>query len=99
MFVLNFDALEDRLEIRFERIDSGCSRNYLMFGRSIFLRITLDLPEGLLEEAMYLTDTESKTAVIELALKELIRQTTIADLKKYRGKISLPIDLDTLRSR
>ena len=48
---------------------------------------------------MYLTSTESKTAVIELALEEVIRQATIADLKKYRGKISLPIDLDTLRSR
>ena len=63
------------------------------------MRITLDLPESLLEEAMYLTGTESKTAVIELALEELIRLATIADLKKYRGKISLPIDLDTLRSR
>ena len=27
-----FDALEDRLEVWFERIDSGFSRLYLMFG-------------------------------------------------------------------
>jgi hypothetical protein len=63
------------------------------------LRTTLDLPEDLLEEAMYLTDTGTKTAVIVLALEELVRRAKIAELKKYRGKISLPIDLDTLRSR
>ena len=63
------------------------------------MRTTLDLPEDLLDEAMNLTDTRTKTAVIVLALEELVRRNKIADLKKYRGKISLPIDLDTLRSR
>ena len=63
------------------------------------MRTTLDLPQDLLEEAMSLTDTGTKTAVIVLALEELIRRAKIVELKKYRGKISLPIDLDTLRSR
>jgi hypothetical protein len=36
---------------------------------------------------------------IILALKELIRKSTISNLKKYRGKINLEIDLDELRDR
>jgi len=63
------------------------------------MRTTLDLPEKLLNEAMQLTHTSTKTGVIVLALRELIRKSKIADLKKYRGKIDLEIDLDELRDR
>ena len=63
------------------------------------MRTTLDLPEKLLNDAMKITHTQTKTGVIVLALKELIRKSTIADLKKYRGKIDLEIDLDELRDR
>ena len=63
------------------------------------MRTTLDLPEKLLHEAMKLTRTGTKTGVIVLALRELIRKSKITDLKKYRGKIDLDIDLDELRDR
>ncbi|MEE9494531.1 MAG: type II toxin-antitoxin system VapB family antitoxin [Gammaproteobacteria bacterium] len=63
------------------------------------MRTTLDLPEKLLNEAMKLTRTGTKTGVIVLALRELIRKSKIANLKKYRGKIDLDIDLDELRDR
>ena len=63
------------------------------------VRTTLDLPQELLEEAMQLTHTNTKTAVIVMALEELIRRARISNLKKYRGKIQLDMDLDTLRSR
>jgi len=63
------------------------------------MRTTLNLPEKLLGEAMKLTRTNTKTGVIILALQELIRKSKIADLKKYRGKIDLDIDLDVLRDR
>ena len=63
------------------------------------MRTTLDLPEKLLYEAMKLTRTGTKTGVIVLALRELIRKSKITDLKKYRGKIDLDIDLDELRDR
>ncbi len=59
------------------------------------MRTTLDLPEKLLNEAMKITRTGTKTGVIVLALRELIRKSKIADLKKYRGKI----DLEELRDR
>ena len=38
------------------------------------MRTTLDLPENLLNEAMRVTHAETKTAVIVLALEELIRK-------------------------
>ncbi|MEW8626438.1 MAG: type II toxin-antitoxin system VapB family antitoxin [Candidatus Thiodiazotropha sp.] len=63
------------------------------------MRTTLDLPESLLNEAMKVTHTETKTAVIVKALEELIRKSKISGLKNYRGKIELEIDLDGLRDR
>jgi hypothetical protein len=63
------------------------------------MRTTLDLPEKLLNDAMKITHSGTKTGVIVLALKELIRKSKIAGLKKYRGKIDLDIDLDEIRDR
>ncbi len=63
------------------------------------MRTTLDLPENLISEAMKITHTETKTGVIVLALKELVRMKKISRLKKFKGKIDLDIDLDTIRGR
>jgi len=63
------------------------------------MRTTLDLPENLLIEAMKATHIETKTKVIITALEELIRKTQLSDLKKYKGKIDLDIDINQLRSR
>ena len=63
------------------------------------MRTTLNLPENLLNEAMRVTHAETKTAVIVLALEELIRESKISDLKKFKGKIELDIDLDNIRAR
>ena len=63
------------------------------------MRTTLDLPEKLLNEAMKATHTDTKTAVIIKALEELVRKSKIADIKKYKGKIDLDIDLDEIRGR
>ena len=57
-----------------------------------YMRTTLDLPEKLLNEAMKISHTGTKTGVIVLALKELIRKSKIAGLKKYRGKIDVSHD-------
>ena len=45
------------------------------------------------------THAETKTAVIVLALEELIRKSKISDLKKFKGKIELDINLDEIRVR
>ena len=63
------------------------------------MRTTLDLPENLLDEAMKITHTATKTGVIIKALEELVRKSKISDLKKYKGKVDLDIDLDELRGR
>ena len=63
------------------------------------MRTTLDLPEKLLKEAMKITHIDTKTGVIVRALEELIRKSTISDLKQYKGKIDLEIDLDESRDR
>ena len=43
------------------------------------MRIMLDLPEDLLEEAMKVTHTNTKTGVIVKALEELLRKSKISD--------------------
>ena len=63
------------------------------------MQTTLDLPEGLLNEAMKITHADSQTGVVVLALKELVNRSKVVDLKQYKGKISLDIDLDELRDR
>jgi hypothetical protein len=63
------------------------------------MRTTLDLPENLLSEAMKTTHIKTKTKVIITALEELIRKTQISNLKQFKGKIDLEIDMDQLRGR
>jgi hypothetical protein len=63
------------------------------------MRTTLDLPENLLDEAMKVTHIKTKTKVITVALEELIRKSKISELKKFKGKVDLDIDLDTIRGR
>ena len=53
------------------------------------MRTTLDLPEDLLHEAMAVSHTGTKTQVIILALQELVEKSTLANLKKYKGKVYL----------
>jgi len=63
------------------------------------MRTTLDIPNNLVQEAMQITHTKTKTRVIVKALEELIRKSKIAELKNFKGKIDLDIDLDALRDR
>ncbi len=63
------------------------------------MRTTLNLPEELLTEAMRTTHIKTKTKVIITALEELIRKYNISGLKKFKGKINLDIDMDSVRSR
>jgi Arc/MetJ family transcription regulator len=63
------------------------------------MRTTLDLPEELLNEAMKATQINTKTQVIITALEELIRKSKISQLKDFKGKIDLAIDLNVIRRR
>ncbi|HOE08416.1 MAG TPA: type II toxin-antitoxin system VapB family antitoxin [Treponemataceae bacterium] len=63
------------------------------------MRTTLDLPETLLDEAMMLTNIQTKTEVIKTALVNLIQKEKIKDIKRFYGRLTLDIDLDSLRKR
>ncbi|KAA3618348.1 MAG: type II toxin-antitoxin system VapB family antitoxin [Calditrichaeota bacterium] len=63
------------------------------------MRTTLDIPEELMNEAMSLTKSPSKTELIKMALSNIIQKNKIKSLKIYKGKIDLDIDLSTLRNR
>ena len=63
------------------------------------MRMTLDIPEELIQEAMKTTHINTKTKVVRIALEELIRKSKISGLKKYKGTVDLNIDLDLIRKR
>lgn len=60
-------------------------------------RTTLDIDEVLLERAMEASGTKTKTEVVELALRELIRQRQRELLRKELGTFDLDLDLEELR--
>lgn len=72
---------------------------HTILGEDNIMRTTLDLPEDLLAKAMSLSQIKTKTQVITVALQEMIRKSEISDLKKFKGKLNLDIDLDVIRDR
>ncbi len=63
------------------------------------MRTTLDLPEDLIIEAMKVSHINTKTKVIVTALEELVRKSKISELKKFKGKVDLDIDMNAVRGR
>ncbi|MDY6855654.1 MAG: type II toxin-antitoxin system VapB family antitoxin [Thermodesulfobacteriota bacterium] len=63
------------------------------------MRTTLDLPDNLVNEAMRVTSIKTKTKVIITALEQLIRKSQLSEIKEFKGKINLDIDLETIRGR
>jgi len=63
------------------------------------MRTTLDLPESLINEAMKSSHQKTKTAVIITALNDLIRKNKLQQLRAFRGKVDINLDLNQLRKR
>ena len=63
------------------------------------MRTTLDLPSDLLERAMEITKSKTKTETIKKALINIIEQDKRAKILRYHGNLSLDIDLNSLRDR
>jgi Arc/MetJ family transcription regulator len=63
------------------------------------MRTTLDIPEELIEEARRVLGFKSKTDVVVLALKELVRRHRIEELKQLLGSVDLELDLGRSRRR
>jgi len=63
------------------------------------MRTTLNLNENLLADAMKWTGEATKTAVINEALKQVIKSKKRKKLIEFAGKLNLDVDLDTIRKR
>lgn len=63
------------------------------------MRTTLDIPERLIEDAMKASRIHTKTKVIITALEDLIRKSKISEIKKFKGKIDMDIDMNAVRGR
>ncbi len=63
------------------------------------MRTTIDIPEDLINEAMRITQSPTKTELIKNALYNIIQKNKIKSLKNYKGKIDLNIDLNVVRDR
>ena len=61
--------------------------------------ITLDLPDKLLNAAMKVSRSRTRNEAIITALEELIRNRQVAELKTFKGKVDLVVDLDAVRGR
>ena len=63
------------------------------------MRTTLDLPEGLVNEAKAILGFKSKTDTIVFALNEIVRRDKRRKLIAMFGKVKIDIDLDKSRRR
>jgi hypothetical protein len=74
--------------------------NYsILSARGIIMRTTLELPEELIFKAMKITNIQTTSKVIITAPEELIRKNQLSELKNFKGKVDLEIDIDLLRRR
>ena len=65
----------------------------------IAMRTTLDLPDALMQDAMKASHQKTKTAVIIAALQDLVRKNRLQELRQFKGRVNLDVDLDVLRKR
>ena len=63
------------------------------------MRTTLDLPEGLIEEAREAIGFKSKTDTVTFALKEIVRRSKVQDLKKLITTLNYDYDPTLIRKR
>lgn len=60
-------------------------------------RTTLEIDDELLRAAMEVYGTRTKTEIVDLALRELVRRRQLALLREEMGSFDLALDLDELR--
>jgi Arc/MetJ family transcription regulator len=62
------------------------------------LRISIEIDDKLMQDALQATGAKTKREVVELGLKTLIRLGQQAEAKQLRGKIAWEGDLDAMRA-
>jgi hypothetical protein len=63
------------------------------------MRTTLDLPDGLVEEARSSLGYTSKTDTVVFALREIVRRRRLDELKALMGKVEFDVDPSDLRKK
>ena len=63
------------------------------------MRTTLDLPDALVQDAMKACHQKTKTAVIITALQDFVRNSRLQELRYFKGRVNLDLDLNTVRKR
>ena len=63
------------------------------------MRTTLDLPDGLVEEARAAIGFKSKTDTVVFALKEVVRRSQVQDLKKLITRLDYEFDPTLIRKK
>ena len=63
------------------------------------MRTTLDLPDVLMQDAMKISHQRTKTAVIITALNDLVRKSRLQELRRYKGRVEMDLNLDVVRKR
>lgn len=61
------------------------------------MRTNIVIDDRLIAEAMAVSGAPSKKVAVELGLRALIRQQTLAELKVMRGKLAWSVGLDAMR--
>lgn len=62
------------------------------------MRTNIVIDDGLMNDALEVSDYKTKKETVEEALKLLITMKTQASIRKYRGKLQWEGDLDKLRT-
>lgn len=63
------------------------------------MRTTLELPEGLVEEAREAVGFKSKTDTVTFALREIVRRSKVQDLKKLIPLLHYDYDPTLIRKK
>jgi len=63
------------------------------------MKTTLEVPETLIHKAMNATKIRSKSRLVTMAIKNLIKSAEIRQIKDYAGKVDLDLDIEALRAR
>ena len=63
------------------------------------MRTTLDLPDGLVDEAREAIGFKSKTDTVVFALKEIVRRSQVQDLKKLITRLNYEFDPTLIRKK
>ena len=62
------------------------------------MRLTLDIDDKLLREALQATGLKTKREVVEKGLRTLVQLRRQSEIRQFRGKVKWEGDLDAMRT-